>query len=142
MKTLFVAVVLVLMLGRLGAEEIHTVIANDPTPARKARAKRVVSRFWTPRTIVLVALDGGAKAADGYATRYNIDRGGVEHDPLMRPFVHTTGVHVSAMAAMFGGEVAAAFLLHRRRHDRLARLVLLGGTVVNGFGATTSFMHR
>jgi hypothetical protein len=47
------------------------------------------SRFWTRSTIALVALDGAAKAADSFATRENIDNGGVEYNPLARPLVRT-----------------------------------------------------
>jgi len=100
------------------------------------------SRFWTPSTIALVTLDGAAKAADSIATRENIDGGGDEYNPLARPFVHTTAVQVAATAALFGAEIAAAYLLHRRRHENLGRAVLFGGAIVNGLGAASSFKHR
>jgi hypothetical protein len=100
------------------------------------------SRFWTPSRIALVALDAAAKAADSLATRENLDAGGYEHDPLARPFVHNTAVQVAATAALFGGEVATSYLLHKRHHDRMGLAILLGGAVVNGLGAASSFDHR
>jgi hypothetical protein len=100
------------------------------------------SRFWTPSTIALVALDGGAKAADSYITRRNIDGGGAEFNPIARPFVHTAAVQAVATGAMFGAEVATAYWLHRRGHDNFGRAVLVGGAVVNGVGAALSFKHR
>ncbi len=100
------------------------------------------SRFWTPGIIALVALDGAAKAADSFATRENIADGGEEYNPLARPFVHTTGVQVASMAATFAGEIAAAYWLHRRRHDNLERAVLASGAIMNGLGAASSFQHR
>ena len=75
------------------------------------------------------------------ATRENIAAGGEEYDPLARPFVHTTGVLVAA-AALFGAEIATAYVLHRRRHDNLGRAVLVGGTAMNGLGAASSYKHR
>lgn len=98
------------------------------------------SHFWTRSTIALMTLDGAAKAADSFATRRNINDGGEEHDPLARPFVHTTGVQVVATAALFGVEVVTAYIL-RRRHENVGRAVLAGGAVMNGLGAATSFKH-
>jgi hypothetical protein len=100
------------------------------------------SRFWTPSRIALVAFDAAAKAADSLATRENLDTGGYEHDPLARPFVHNTAVQVASMAAMLGGEIATSYLLHRRRHDHAGYSILVGGAVVNGLGAASSFDHR
>jgi hypothetical protein len=100
------------------------------------------SRFWTRSTISLIAIDGAAKAADSLATRQNIDGGGEEHDPMARPFVHTTSLQVSSMAALFGAELTCAYLLHKRRHDNLGHLILAAGAVMNGLGAATSFDNR
>jgi len=95
------------------------------------------SRFWKPSTI---ALDGAAKVADCYATRKNVDGSGVEYDPLARPFVHTTGVQVASMEALFGAEVAGSYVLHRRRHEVAGRAVLAGGALMNGLAF--SIKHR
>lgn len=100
------------------------------------------SRFWTRSTIFLVSLDGAAKTADSFFTRKNIDGGGDEYNPLARPFVHTTAIQITAMAALFGTEIATAYLLHRRRRDNLAHATLAGGAVMNGLGAADSFRHR
>ena len=122
-------------------------------PAQSARSAFVVqphitlgdlaaSRFWTPVTIALVTLDGAAKAADSFATRKNIDGGGEEYDPLARPFVHTPAVQVAATAALFGAEIATAYVLHRRRHENMGRAILVGGATMNSLGAAFSFKHR
>ncbi|HKM85453.1 MAG TPA: hypothetical protein VJW96_04550 [Terriglobales bacterium] len=120
------------------AQEVHAAFVVQPYITRGDLA---ASRFWSPSTIALVALDGAAKAADCLATRENIAAGGEEYDPLARPFVHTTGVLVAA-AALFGAEIATAYVLHRRRHDNLGRAVLVGGTAMNGLGAASSYKHR
>jgi hypothetical protein len=98
--------------------------------------------FWARSTIALVTLDGAAKAADSYVTRRNIVGGGVEYDPLARPFVHTSGVQVVATGALFGAEIAAAYLTHRRRHENIGRAILASGAVMNGCGAASSFKNR
>ncbi|MGA2979690.1 MAG: hypothetical protein ABSD76_08875 [Terriglobales bacterium] len=130
--------------GSLAAQEMRVQVAHNAFAVRPyiTRGDLAASRFWTPSTITLVALDGAAKAADSFVTRENISAGGEEYDPLARPFVHTTGVLVAAAAALFGAEIATAYMLHRRHHDNLGRAVLAGGAVMNGLGAASSFKNR
>jgi hypothetical protein len=127
------------MAGAVCAQQAHNAIAVRSSVMPRDLA---ASRFWKRSTIALVALDGAAKAADSYVTRRNMDGGGEEHNPLARPFVRTTPVQVAATAALLGSEIAAAYWLHRRHHDRMGRAVLIGGAVINGLGATSSFKHR
>jgi hypothetical protein len=46
------------------------------------------------------------------------------------------------MSALFGAEIATAYLLHKARHTMMERGVLAGGAVMNGLGAASSFKHR
>jgi hypothetical protein len=150
MKIHFLMLALAVLAGSLRAQEIR---ASEATAAFAvpgafvihpyvASADPSVPRFWTRSTIALAALDGAAKAADSFATRENIDGGGEEYNPLARPFVHTAAVQVACMAALFGAEIATAYFLHRRFHDRVGHSVLAGGALLNGLGAATSFRHR
>ena len=136
---LAVIVVWAVMAGAVCAQQTHNAIAVRSSVMPRDLA---ASRFWKRSTIALVALDGAAKAADSYVTRRNMDGGGEEHNPLARPFVGTTGVQVVATAALFGAEMATAYILHRRRHDNMGRAVLAGGAVMNGLGAASSFKHE
>ncbi len=139
MKMLMVIMMLAVMAGTLRAQEAHYTFAVHPYVTRGDLA---ASRFWTRGTIALVALDGAAKATDSYMTRRNIDGGGEEYNPMARPFVQTIPVQVAAIAALFGAEVATAYMLHRRHHDNVGRAILVGGAVMNGLGAASSFKHR
>jgi hypothetical protein len=144
MKMLIAIMVLPALAGDLGAQElptheVHAAFAVHPFITRAEVAPR---RFWSPGTITLVALDGAAKAADSFVTHENMAADGTENDPLARPFVHTTGVMVAAAAALLGAEIATAYVLHRRRHDHFGRVVLVGGAVMNGLGAASSFKNR
>jgi hypothetical protein len=139
MKMLRLILALAVLAGTLRAQEAHKTFVVLPYVTRGDLA---ASRFWTPATIALVTLDGAAKAADSFATRHNIDGGGVEYDPLARPFVHTPAVQVASMAALFGAEIATAYVLHRRRHDTMGRAVLGVGATMNSLGAACSFKHR
>ena len=122
----------------MGATEAHFAFAVRPFTTERDMA---ASRFWKAPTMALVALDGAAKAADCYATRQNIDGGGVEYDPIARPFVHMAGAQVASMAAL-GAEIRGAYLLHRRRHDMAGHAVLAGGALMNGLGVASSIKRR
>jgi hypothetical protein len=139
MKMLMVILVLALMAGTVRAQDTGSAFAVHPYVTRGDLA---ASRFWTPVTTALVALDGAAKAADSFATRHNIDGGGEEYNPVARPFVRTPLVQVAATAALFGAEIATAYVLHRKHHDNLGHAVLVGGATMNGLGAVSSFRHR
>ena len=149
MKMLRMILVLAAMAGSLCSQDVRAQAMRSQAAHSSfvvhrfvARGDRATSPFWTPVTSLLVALDGVAKAADSFATRRNIDGGGAEYNPMARPFVHTTGVQVAATAALVGAEIATAYVLHRRHHDRLGRIVLVGGAVMNGLGAASSYKHR
>jgi hypothetical protein len=125
-------------------QEMRVQVARSGFAARPSirRGGLDASAFWTKPTIALVLLDGAAKATDSFATRRNIDGGGAEYDVLARPFVHTSGVQVAAMTALFGAEIAIAYALHHRHHGNLGRAVLVGGAVMNGLGAAESYRRR
>jgi hypothetical protein len=140
MKMPMVILVLAVMGGTVRAQqEGHNAFKVHPYITRGDLA---ASRFWTPVTIGLVTLDGAAKAADSFATRKNMDGGGEEYNPVARPFVRTPVVQVAATAALFGAEVAAAYVLHRRHHDNIGRAILVAGATMNGLGAASSFKRR
>jgi hypothetical protein len=144
MKMLAVILALAAVAGDLCAQALRAQVSPNAFALHShlTRGDLAASRFWSPSTIALVALDGAAKAADSFVTHENVAAGGVEHDPLARPFVHTTGVYVVALAALFGAEIATAYVLHRRRRGNFGRAVLVGGAVMNGFGAASSFKNR
>jgi hypothetical protein len=145
MKTVMTIAALTALLGAAQPQNADRFVIVDPLQERRDPAVQLNSsppRCWTRPTLALVILDGAAKAADSFATRENIGHGGIEHDPLARPFVHTTSVQVAATAALFGAEVVTASLLHRRRHPIAARGVLAGGAGMNALGAAFSFKNR
>jgi len=145
MKILALILVVATMAGAVLAQEatsfvaVHPYLVSDHDMVQQSLGP---SRFWTRPTIALVALDGAAKAADSFATRENIANGGQEYNPLAPPFVRTAGAQVATMSALFGAEIATAYLLHKAHHKMMERGVLAGGAVMNGLGAASSFKHR
>jgi hypothetical protein len=147
MKILMMILVLarVMMAGTVLAQEANSFVAVHPYIVSNhdmVKESLAPSHFWTRSTIALVALDGAAKAADSFATRENIDNGGQEYNPLARPFVRTAGAQVATMSALFGAEIATAYLLHKGRHTMMERGVLAGGAAMNSLGAASSFKNR
>jgi hypothetical protein len=139
------ALAIAMMAGVARSQELNSFAATQPSMVSDhdmVRDSLGPSRFWTRSTIALVALDGAAKAADSFATRENIANGGAEYNPLARPFVRTAGVQVATMGALFGAEIATAYLLHKARHTIMERGVLAGGALMNGLGAASSFKNR
>jgi len=65
-----------------GPAKEHSMYAAVSTPSR---------RMW----IALSAVQHGAAAFDAYSTRQSIGHGGVEDDPLMRPFANSPAIYVA-----------------------------------------------
>jgi len=130
------------LLNCADAQQTRLLAESGNKSAGGVVEKKGASRFWTPLTTGLVVADGASKAIDGYFTRYNVDHGGTEHDPLLRPFVHTPALHAGAEGALFAAEIATAHFMHRKGHPRLARALLLGGIALNGMGAQQSIRNR
>jgi hypothetical protein len=139
MKIFLLSAMFAGMCGGVLAQTAQTAFVVNPYISTRDLSN---SRFWTHSTMALAAIDGAAKTADSIFTRKNIDGGGNEYNPLARPFVHTTGVQIAGMAAMFAAELGGAYLLHRRRHDVLGHALLGIGAVTNGLGAACSFKNR
>ena len=143
MKKLALILLLALTGSPARAQQISGAFAIHPYLVRHVTRETLHdSRFWTRSMILLVAVDGAAKTADSFATRENIAGGGLEYNPLARPFVHTTAVQVVATAALFGAEIAGAYFLHKRDHNNAGRGLLIAGAVANGLGAASSFRNR
>jgi hypothetical protein len=80
----------------------------------------------TPKLEIGLELTASAAAmvADAYTTHRIIAEGGVENNPLARPFVHSPAAQTGLIVAGLAGE---GYLLYRlRRHPVVRRLVFAG----------------
>jgi hypothetical protein len=77
------------------SQSFSTMRMPDPEPAKEHSIYAAVStpsrRMW----IALSAVQHGAAAFDAYSTRQSIGHGGVEDDPLMRPFANSPAIYVA-----------------------------------------------
>jgi hypothetical protein len=107
------ALALVLFAAPVGAQ---VVSSQDVLPDKPAPQGNFLTRpFYDIHVVVLAEIDAGAATWDDVATRWVLDRGGYERNPLMRPFVHNSGT----LAAETVGEVwLAAFVADRMKRSR------------------------
>ncbi len=77
------------------SQSFSTMRLPDPEPTKEHSIHAAVStpsrRMW----IALSVVQHGAAAFDAYSTRQSIGHGGVEDDPLMRPFANSPAIYVA-----------------------------------------------
>jgi len=95
-------------------EALSTIRIPQNLPGKQDRAigvERLPSRrSW----IILSAIDHGAATFDAYSTRQSIENGGVERDPLMRPFAHSPAMY----AAIQVGPLLLDYTARRMQRSR------------------------
>ena len=81
--------------GRFDDESLSTIRIPQNLPNKPAQSigvERLPSRrSW----VILSAVQHSAAAFDAYSTRQSIENGGVERDPLMRPFAHSPAMYAA-----------------------------------------------
>lgn len=78
--------------------------------------------FWTPRRKAETGIYAASIAADSWATRKAVARGGfTEYDPLARPFIHSARGQALGSSLGFLAGIGPSYLLHRSGHERLSR---------------------
>lgn len=91
-------------------QPIKSVLPDKPAP----RGNFLTRPFYDKKVRLLAEINAGAAAWDDAASRAVIKDGGIERNPLMRPFVHNTGTLVAESV----GEVwLMAFVGDRMKHS-------------------------
>ncbi len=123
-------------------------LPDAPAPFVEAAAPVVITpfpataehKFWDRQNRVLLIAAGALNGADFAVTRANLQSGGTELNPLVRPFGQST----AGLAANFVGETAGvltlSYFFHKTGHHKLERAVYLvnigGSASAVGFGIT------
>jgi len=100
-----------------GAQIQQVFAANDapaPPPAKPIQLIPVETAHPRPPWLILSAVQHGAAGFDAYSTRRAIRNGGVEMDPLMRPFAHSPAIY----AAIQLGPVMLDIVARRMQRSR------------------------
>jgi hypothetical protein len=97
-------------------------------------------KFWDGKNCALFAASAALNGADFAVTRANLQSGGEELNPLVRPFGRST----PGLAVNFAGETAGviglSYFFHKTGHHRLERIVSMvnigGSAGAVGYGLT------
>jgi len=99
-------------------------VAEPASPVALAPA-RVIERhkFWDRKNCALFAASAALNGADFAVTRANLQSGGQELNPLVRPFGRSTPGLAANFAGEAAGVIALSYFFHKTGHHRLERIV-------------------
>lgn len=99
---------------------------------------RADSPFFDKQNIVLLSTLTLWHAVDAYKTNETIEGGGREVWPVARHFCGSQENRIGYFAGNYAATIGSSYLLHHLGHRRLARLMLIAGSVssASGFGFT------
>ena len=92
-----IAFALLLVSGPIAAQEgpAQKLLPDKPAP----RGNFLTRPFYDKKVTLLAEINVGAAVMDDVASRKDIESGGYERNPLMRPFVHNSGTIAAESAA-------------------------------------------
>lgn len=102
----------------------------------------VTHKFWDkPNKFLFIAAGAGA-AADFAVTRANLQSGGRELNPMVRPFGHSS----AGLAMNFAGETAAvislSYFFHKTGHHKMERAVSIVNIASSTSAVSYGLIHR
>ena len=125
-------------------------IPDAPVPSMAAAAPLVEAptssdaphKFWDKPNRVLFIASAALNTADFAVTRANLQSGGQELNPLVRPFGRST----AGLALNFAGEtvgvVSVSYFFHKTGHHKLERAVSFVNIGSSAGAVTYGLMHR
>jgi hypothetical protein len=101
-----------------------------------------VHKFWDNQNRAFFAAAAALNAADFAVTRANLQSGGQELNPLVRPFGRST----SGLAMNFAGETAGvvtlSYFFHKTGHHKLERAVSIANIGLSAGAVTYGLINR
>jgi hypothetical protein len=119
-------------------------VAIEPTPAPIVTPQPTFEthKFLDRQNKILFIAVGAFSGADFAVTRANLQGGGQELNPLVRPFGRST----AGLAVNFAGETAAiisvSYLLHKTNHHKMERGISYVNIGSSAGAVTYGLMHR
>jgi hypothetical protein len=102
----------------------------------------VTHKFWDKQNKFLFIAAGAGAAADFAVTRANLQSGGRELNPMVRPF----GRSSAGLAMNFAGETAAvislSYFFHKTGHHKMERAVSIVNIASSTAAVSYGLMHR
>jgi hypothetical protein len=128
--------------GPLPDAPLPSLAAVVPVMAVTQPRVEVTHKFWDKQNKFLFIAAGAGAAADFAVTRANLQSGGRELNPMVRPF----GRSSAGLAMNFAGETAAvislSYFFHKTGHHKMERAVSIVN-IASSMGAVSyGLMHR
>lgn len=128
--------------GPLPDAPLPSLAAVVPVMAVTQPRVEVTHKFWDKQNKFLFIAAGAGAAADFAVTRANLQRGGRELNPLVRPF----GRSSAGLALNFAGEtvgvISLSYFFHKTGHHKLERTVSIVNIASSSTAVTYGLMHR
>ena len=99
-------------------------------------------KFWDGKNRFLFTSVAAFSAADFTVTRMNLNSGGRELNPMVRPFTGSTAALATNFAGQTAGVVAISYLFHRTGHHRLERMTPAANIAASAFAVAYGLSHR
>lgn len=80
-------------------QTLATNVTPGPQPAKPIRLIPVENAPLRAPWVILSVVQHSAATFDAYSTRYEITRGAIERDPLLRPFAHSPVIYSAIQLA-------------------------------------------
>lgn len=98
-------------------------------------------RFVDKPNIALLSSLTMFQALDAYKTDQTLNDGGRENWPVARHFCQSRQGRVAYFSASYAMTIGSSYLLHRKGRRKLARMVLIAGTVSAASGFAYTLAH-
>jgi hypothetical protein len=112
-------------------------LVSAPAPQEAERHK-----FWDTKNRVLFAAVATFAAADFVVTRSNLQSGGRELNPLVRPLSGSTAGLAVNFAGETAGVIALSYFFHKTGHHKMERFTSMVDASMSGFAVSYGLSHR
>ncbi len=128
--------------GPLPDAPLPSLAAVVPVMAVAQPRVEVTHKFWDKQNKFLFIAAGAGAVADFAVTRANLQSGGRELNPMVRPF----GRSSAGLAMNFAGETAAvislSYFFHKTGHHKMERAVSIVNIASSTGAVSYGLMHR
>jgi len=99
-------------------------------------------RFLDRQNCILFVAVAAFNGADFAVTRSNLQSGGHELNPIVRPFAHSTATLAVNFAAQTAGIVGISYAFHKTGHHKLERFTSYVNIGSSATAVTYGLLHR
>jgi len=123
----------------VSSSPLNSGIAVEPPTAARTILPEVPGqhRFWDRENFAFFGAVAASSAADFAATRANLENGGKELNPVVRPLARSTAGLAVNFTGKTAGVIGLSYFFHKTGHHKLERLT----SMVNIGASTTAVAY-